>query len=175
MIRQVSARARASVWRTENADAHPPRTAGRGSTDIAKELRVSLRSAVQLLVGGDQEVAVLGPGEALAAAALVRPIVLIWDNLNFHKDRRMRAFIDAQDWITAYHLPPYAPDLNPVENIWSVLRRTTQANTAFTDPDHLIRRLRHGLSRIQYRGDIIDGCLTATGLILASGSRPAIP
>lgn len=62
------------------------------------------------------------------------PIVLIWDNLNVHKDRRMRAFIDAQDWLTAYHLPSYAPDLNPVEGIWSVLRRTTQANTAFTDP-----------------------------------------
>jgi hypothetical protein len=45
------------------------------------------------------------------------PIVLIWDNLNVHKDRRMRAFIDAHAWITAYHLPPYAPDLNPVESI----------------------------------------------------------
>ncbi|MFB6784517.1 transposase [Streptomyces sp. NPDC056352] len=43
------------------------------------------------------------------------PIVLIWDNLNVHKDHRMRAFIDATDWITVYYLPPYAPDLNPVE------------------------------------------------------------
>lgn len=76
----------------------------------------------------------------------------------------MRAFIDAQGWITAYHLPSYAPDLNPVESIWSILRRTTQANTAFTDPEHLIRRLRHGLRQIQYRGHLIDGCLTATGL-----------
>ncbi|WP_455712273.1 IS630 family transposase [Streptomyces flaveolus] len=92
------------------------------------------------------------------------PIVLIWDNLNVHKDRRMRAFIDAQDWLNVYHLPSYAPDLNPVEGIWSVLRRTTQANTAFTDPSHLIRRLRHGLRQIQYRSDIIDGCLTGTGL-----------
>jgi hypothetical protein len=41
------------------------------------------------------------------------PIALVWGNLNVHKDRRMRAFIDTQDWITAYHLPPYAPDLNP--------------------------------------------------------------
>ncbi|WP_455713856.1 transposase [Streptomyces vinaceus] len=49
------------------------------------------------------------------------PIVLIWDNLNVHKDRRMRAFIDAQDWITAHHLPSYAPDLNPVEGIRSGL------------------------------------------------------
>ncbi|WSP95846.1 transposase [Streptomyces sp. NBC_01233] len=94
------------------------------------------------------------------------PIVLIWDNLNVHKDRRMRAFIDAHDWINAYHLPPYAPDFNPVESIWSILRRTSQANTAFTDPEHLIRRLRYGLRQIQYRSDIIDGCLTGTGLTL---------
>ncbi|PJM80511.1 DDE endonuclease [Streptomyces sp. TSRI0384-2] len=98
------------------------------------------------------------------------PIVLIWDNLNVHKDRRMRAFLDAHGWITAYHLPSYAPDLNPVEGIWSILRRTTQANAAFTDPDDLMSRLRHGLRRIQYRSDIIDGCLTATGLVLTSRS-----
>ncbi|MEU2955804.1 IS630 family transposase, partial [Streptomyces xanthochromogenes] len=50
----------------------------------------------------------------------------------------------------------------------SVLRRTTQANTASTDPDHLIRRLRHGLRQIQYRSDIIDECLTGTGLTLTT-------
>ncbi|MFD3761349.1 IS630 family transposase, partial [Streptomyces sp. NPDC058622] len=33
-----------------------------------------------------------------------------------------------------------------------------------TDPEHLIRQLRHGLRQIQYRSDIINGCLTATGL-----------
>lgn len=96
------------------------------------------------------------------------PIVLIWDNLNVHKDTRMRSFIDAHDWITAYHLPPYAPDLNPVEGIWSLLRRTCQANTAFTDPEHLISTLRHGLRQIQYRSDLIDGCLAATGLKLTT-------
>lgn len=92
------------------------------------------------------------------------PIVLIWDNLNVHRDARMRAFIDRHDWITSFHLPPYAPDLNPVEGIWSLLRRSSQANTAFTDPDHLVRLLRSGLRRIQYRSDLIDGCLAATGL-----------
>ena len=80
----------------------------------------------------------------------------------------MRAFIDAHEWVTAYHLPPYTPDLNPVEGIWSILRQTNQANTAFTDPDHLIRRLRHGLRQIQYHSDVIDGCLTATGLTLTT-------
>lgn len=41
------------------------------------------------------------------------PVVLSWDNLNFHEDRRMRAFIDAHDWLTVDHLPAYAPGLNP--------------------------------------------------------------
>lgn len=80
----------------------------------------------------------------------------------------MRAFIDAHDWITAYHLPPYAPDLNPVEGIWSVPRPASQANTALANPDHLIHRLRHGLRQIQYRSDIIDGRLTETGLALTT-------
>ncbi|MCC3776470.1 hypothetical protein K6I33_000833 [Streptomyces sp. UNOB3_S3] len=45
-------------------------------------------------------------------------------------------------------------------------RRALGANTAFTDPDHLVRVLRHGLRQIQYRSHLIDGCLTATGLTL---------
>jgi hypothetical protein len=65
--------------------------------------------------------------------------VLVRDNLNVHKDARLRAFIDTHDWITCYFLPAYAPDLNPVEGLWSLLRRSSQANTAFTDPDHLMR------------------------------------
>jgi transposase len=60
------------------------------------------------------------------------PIVLVW----------------AHDWITCYFLPAYAPDLNPVEGIWSLLRRTSQTNTAFIDPDDLISTLRHGLRQI---------------------------
>ncbi len=66
------------------------------------------------------------------------PIVLVWDNLNVHKDRRLRQFIDTHDWITCYFLPAYAPDRNPVEGIWSLLRRSSQVDTAFTDPGHLI-------------------------------------
>lgn len=96
------------------------------------------------------------------------PIVLVWDNLNVHKDRRMRQFIDTHDWISCYFLPAYAPDLNPVEGIWSLLRRSSQANTAFTDPDHLMRTLRHGLRQIQYRSNLIDGCLAETSLTLTT-------
>ncbi|MCZ2525928.1 transposase [Streptomyces sp. HB2AG] len=100
------------------------------------------------------------------------PLVLVWENLNVHRDARLRDFIDTHDWIAAFFLPPYAPDLNPVEGVWSVFRRSGQANTAFTDPGHLMRDLRHGLRTIQYRGDLIDGCPAATGLRLGTGRPP---
>ncbi|MFI0977757.1 transposase [Streptomyces sp. NPDC021093] len=96
------------------------------------------------------------------------PITLIWDNRNVHKDTRLRAFANNHDWITIYYLPPYAPDLNPVEGIWSLLRRSCQANTAFADPEHLIGALRHGLRQLQYPSDIIDSCLAATGLTITT-------
>ncbi|KZM69404.1 DDE endonuclease [Nocardia terpenica] len=96
------------------------------------------------------------------------PIVLVWDNLNVHRDARLQAFIDTRDWVTCYRLPPYAPDLNPVESIWSLLRRSNQANTAFDDPAHLMHSLRHGLRRIQHRPTIIDSCLAGTGLTLTT-------
>ncbi|WP_334029486.1 transposase [Nocardia terpenica] len=66
------------------------------------------------------------------------PLVLVWDNLNVHLDRRMQAFIDSHDWIISYRLPPYAPDLNPVETVWSLLRRSSQTNRVHRPrpPDH---------------------------------------
>ncbi|MFE2927165.1 transposase [Streptomyces goshikiensis] len=99
-----------------------------------------------------------------AHGRLGAPIVLIWDNLNTHRTKGMQEFIKATDWLTVYHLPAYTPDLNPVEGIWSALRRTAHANTAFTTPDHLVRTLRTRLRKIQYRSHIIDGCLAATRL-----------
>ncbi|WP_253917142.1 transposase [Streptomyces sp. MNP-20] len=111
--------------------------------------------------------------DLLAAAhqQLGTPLVLVWDNLNVHLDARLRAFIDAHNWITSFQLPSYAPDLNPVEGIWSLVRRSAQCNTAFTDPDHLIRTLRRSLREIQYRPELIDACLAATGLTITT-SRP---
>src|SRR5262249_7910367 len=43
------------------------------------------------------------------------PIVLIWDNLPTHVNRKMRQLTAARSWLTVYQLPAYAPELNPVE------------------------------------------------------------
>jgi hypothetical protein len=49
------------------------------------------------------------------------------------------------------------------------MRRWWLSNVAFTTPGHLIRTIRHGFRSIQYRSNLIEGCLTATALAI----RPA--
>ena len=55
---------------------------------------------------------------AAAHRALGAPIILVWDNLNTHRSKKMRAFTEAHpDWLTVVHLPGYAPDLTST-SVW---------------------------------------------------------
>jgi hypothetical protein len=47
-------------------------------------------------------------------------------------------------------------NLNPVEGLWSVLRRTTVANRAFCTLDELIAAVRQGLRRLQYCPHVLE-------------------
>lgn len=88
------------------------------------------------------------------------------DNLNVHKAADLRKFAAERDWLSIYYLPPYAPGLNPVEGIWSLLWRGWLSNVAFSTPEHLIRRIRQGLRHIQCRPHLTDVCLAETCLPL---------
>ncbi|UXY17382.1 transposase [Streptomyces cynarae] len=61
-------------------------------------------------------------------------VVLVWDGLSAHWSRTMRAWAAEQDWLTPERLPAYAPELNPVELLWSSLKKRELANLA---GDHL--------------------------------------
>ena len=93
-------------------------------------------------------------------------IVLVWDNLPVHLGPELRAFTIAQAWLRVFRLPAYAPDLNPVEGIWSVLQGGVLANLAVASFGHLVQVIRHGLKKVQYRPGLIEGCLAGTGLTL---------
>ena len=86
-----------------------------------------------------------------------------------HRRAELRAFIDAQAWLRVFRLPAYAPDLNPVEGIWSVLKGGVLANLAVASFGHLVQVIRHGLKKLQYRPGLIEGCLAGTGLALEPG------
>ena len=51
-----------------------------------------------------------------------RRIIVIWDNVRYHHSRLVRTEA-AQLGIELRFLPPYSPDLMPVERLWSWLRQ----------------------------------------------------
>ncbi|WP_432987155.1 transposase [Dactylosporangium sp. CA-233914] len=96
---------------------------------------------------------------------LAAPIVAVWDNLNTHVSAAMRELIAARDWLHIIRLPAYAPDLNPVEAVWSHLKRSI-GNLAVRGVDHLQAIIKNRLKSIQYRTDLLDSFLNHTGLTL---------
>ena len=98
---------------------------------------------------------------------LAGPIVLVQDNLPTHVSRAMRQLIAARAWLTVFQLPAYAPELNPVEGIWSVLKRSL-ANLTKHGIDQLTTLVKTRLKRMQYRPGLIEGFLAKTGLDLSS-------
>ena len=93
------------------------------------------------------------------------PVVLVWDNLNTHVSRAMRELAAARDWLTVFQLPSYASELNPVEPVWSVLKRSL-ANLTKHNIDQLTALVKTRLRRMQYRPGLLEGFLAKTGLDL---------
>lgn len=60
-------------------------------------------------------------------------IVLVLDRAGWHVSRRLRVPPN----ITLYHLPPYSPELNPVENKWGYMRSHFLSNRALADHEHM--------------------------------------
>nr|WP_078492368.1 transposase [Streptomyces yerevanensis] len=94
------------------------------------------------------------------------PVVWCWDNLNVHLVRELADFAEEhKDWLRICQMPSYAPELNPAEGIWSLLKRHL-ADFAAADLAHLTRVIKRKLKKIQYRPHLIDGCLPPTGLTM---------
>ncbi len=95
------------------------------------------------------------------------PLVVVRDGLNTHVSRAMRELVAARSWLRVYRLPPYASELNPVEPVWSNLKRSL-ANLTKHDIDQLTALIKTRLRRMQYRPGLLDGFLARTGLDLSN-------
>jgi transposase len=52
-----------------------------------------------------------------------RPIIVILDNVSYHRSRPVKKFIRSQKGgIIAHYLPEYSPELNPDEQVWNSLK-----------------------------------------------------
>ena len=54
-------------------------------------------------------------------------IHLIWDNAAYHKSKEVKAFAKALN-IKLHYLPPYSPNLNPIERLWKIMHEEVTYN-----------------------------------------------
>lgn len=51
--------------------------------------------------------------------------VLVLDNASFHKSKKVKEIIESKG-IKLMFLPPYSPDLNPIEHAWAKIKNTVK-------------------------------------------------
>jgi len=107
--------------------------------------------------------------EAFVAALLEhfpKGIILVWDRWSVHRSATRRF---AQRFPRRLHiewLPPYAPDLNPDEQVWNRTQYTDLANFIPDDVDQLSRAVRKSLRRTRPQQTLLRSFFKHAGLPL---------
>ena len=87
---------------------------------------------------------------------IAKPLLIIWDGVGMHKSRLVKRWLEEQDGqIAVAFLPPYAPELNPVEAIWAYLKKHEIANLCPTCLAEVSDFARRRLKSMQRRPNLI--------------------
>jgi hypothetical protein len=117
-------------------------TAGNYDTDTLIEVLVELRK----FLGGEKA-------------------TLLWDGLPAYRSRAMRAWLNTQrSWLVVERLPAYAPELNPVEGLWSSLKAVELANLTSPTLAEVIAQAHHGIDRLRRTPHLAYSFLRRTSL-----------
>lgn len=94
-----------------------------------------------------------------------RKLILLVDNLRAHKAAIVEDYVRTQKhWLTMEFLPPYAPELNPPEYLWSNRKRLYFTNAIVKDGKALDRRIRISGKNAQKDSQLLKGFLRASTL-----------
>ena len=89
-----------------------------------------------------------------------RKLLLIWDGLPAHRAKEVREYIESQrSWLRVERYPAYAPELSPVEFIWSPMKANDLGNVPPKGFKHLKRMVRKSFKRIRADKTLLKSCL----------------
>jgi transposase len=97
--------------------------------------------------------------EHLLAPKLKRGQIVVMDNLSVHKSRRVRRLIEEAGAALLF-LPPYSPDFNPIEEVFSKVKGILRKTAARTR-EALVEATAHALDAIT--PEDIRGCYFGCG------------
>lgn len=78
------------------------------------------------------------------------PVIVVWDRGGNHRGPAIRELLAKNPRLTLEELPTYAPELNPVEQVWNFLKWTELCNFAPNDVVHLEQTAFDKLKSIRY-------------------------
>jgi hypothetical protein len=94
-----------------------------------------------------------------------KKLILIWDGLPSHRSRVMTNYLDMQrKRLSVMRLPAYAPEMNPVESVWSNIQSKELANLCTDDLGGMVEGVHKGFDRIHSQRQLIGSFLTHAGL-----------
>jgi transposase len=82
-------------------------------------------------------------------------IIVVWDRLVAHRSKVVNRWLEKNLRIETEFFPPYAPELNPVEYLWSYLKMNGLANLAATNLEQLYSESKSSLCSIKRQQDIL--------------------
>jgi transposase len=92
------------------------------------------------------------------------PVFVLWDGGNMHKGEPIRELLQRFPRLELYRLPAYAPELNPVEQLWNYLKYAKLANFAAEDVWQLDRLARQHLHRTKRHPRRLHSFIKASNL-----------
>ena len=114
----------------ERAFGKAPRNHGKNLTVVGAIALDGVR-AMMAYEGGTTKEAFLYFVTHVLAPALRRGDIVVWDNLTAHYCDGVREAIEAVG-ASVMFLPPYSPELNPIEHTWSKLKALLRRQEART-------------------------------------------
>jgi len=94
-------------------------------------------------------------------------VIVLWDRSNSHRAAIVKRFLRERSARLAVEwLPAYAPELNPDEHVWGLLKHHRLANHGLRTLDELHRRLHYHMARLRSRQRLLWACVRASDLPL---------
>lgn len=93
-----------------------------------------------------------------------RKILLFWDGLPAHRAKIVQKYLELQkNWLRIERFPAYAPEGNPIEYLWSAMKRKDLANCPPQGLADLKRKIRASKRRLS-NSKLLRGFLKASKL-----------
>ena len=91
-------------------------------------------------------------------------VIVVFDNARIHKSKLVTKFVAGQSRLEVVHTPPYAPECNPVEWLWSWVKRTELIGLPARSVGDLRAAWKRGLARVRSRAGLVQSFFAGSAL-----------